>query len=32
VTLQRSYIELNHGDWLMAGGEFEDALASYERA
>jgi Family of unknown function (DUF1028) len=32
VTLQRCYIELNHGDRLMAGGEFEDALASYERA
>ena len=32
VTLQRSYNELNRGDRLMAGGEFEDALASYERA
>ncbi len=32
VSLQRTYIELNRGDRLMAGGEFEDALASYRRA
>lgn len=32
VTLQRAYIQLNRGDLLIAGGECEDALASYRRA
>jgi hypothetical protein len=32
VTLQRVYDDLNIGDRLMAGGEFDGALAAYERA
>lgn len=32
VSLQRAYVQLNHGDAMMAAGDLDAALAAYEAA